>query len=579
MIIQKITVGLLILLGAILGGIELIEPGKIEKLYQLGEMHARNSTGLRSWGGSLDMLTLLAKDALFKLSNETFNTNFSTTSSVLNGGFSMGWDACTLPHLPISSNKSLQITVVGGSSTARAATSCEPTPNSLGSRYTNILAEELARDLNTSTVIQVVNLAHGATDSLWSSLTMDQVLDAKHCDVLVWEFATNDALGGSTGHPKRSAPILSQMLDLWLWRVHKHFSAAGRQPPPIVLLYLWDAPSALGELGQSAFLAQSTVAKHYRRAGLSISVVNVGGALSDGTLLDDGHHPGCVGVHLISAMIRHVLYSDIVNCPNKLRASLSAKKEIENLRPMTSLSGTGNRTSAVLNALLGEGTIGSLMEWTPQAGKSRLTLVSEEAVTETLGGAKESIFRNDRKRSYAIFRCPEKANFTLLEPTLEWLGLGIGGGYYATHGYRGKVKVYINGESANTTLPYLLEIDDEVSMTGKVTANFVTHWIHVPDVTINADEYNVQVCYAASELSRCPFYNASSVDEACHIWLSKQNDSNVDCYFRNVNDVSDACRTWYNSPEGVALQEMHGWYVGAWGKGHPQLNWIIGVKS
>jgi hypothetical protein len=453
----------------------------------------------------------------------------------------------------------------------------------IGNRYTNILAEEIARDLNT-TAIEVVNLAHGATDSLWSSLTLDQVLDAEHCDVLVWEFATNDALGGSTGHRKRSAPILSQMLDLWLWRVHKHFTAAGRQPPPILLLYLWDAASALGELGQSAFLAQYSVVEHYRKEGLSISAVNVGGALSvptvtigDGKLLDDGHHPGCVGVHLISAMIRHVLYSDIVNCPNNLRAPLSAKKEIEPLRPMTKLS--ENRSSAVLNALLGEGTIGSLMEWTPQAGQPRLSLASEEAVTETLDGAKQSSSRNDRKRSYVLFRCPETANFTLLEPTLDWLGVGIGGGFYATNGYNGKVKVFVNGKLANTTLPYLLDMDDQVSGTGKVTANFVTHWIHVPEVTVNASEYNVQVCYAASELSRCPFYNASSIDEACTLWLSKQKDSHVECYFRNTDHVSSACLAWYGSPEGVGLQETHGWWVGAWGKGTPQLNWIIGVKS
>jgi hypothetical protein len=200
MFIRRTAVGLSILLVVILGAVELMEPGKVNKLYQLGDAHVRKSTRPRA--DKLDMLASRAKNALFMLSNETFNTNFSIAASVLQGGFPFGWDACTLPDLSIHSNTSFQITVVGGSSTARAASSCKPTTDPLGNRYTNILAEELAHDLNT-TNIEVVNLAHGATDTLWSSLTLDQVLDAKHCDLLVWEFATNDALGSSTGHAKR----------------------------------------------------------------------------------------------------------------------------------------------------------------------------------------------------------------------------------------------------------------------------------------------------------------------------------------------------------------------------------------
>jgi hypothetical protein len=377
--------------------------------------------------------------------------------------------------------------------------------------------------------------------------------------------------------PRDLIDFLTQLLDLWLWRVHKHFDAAGRQPPPILLLYLWDA----GDLGQSAFLAQASVVEHYRQAGLSISVVNVGGALANSTkgkeeLLDDAHHPGCGGVQLISAMIRHVLYSDMVSCPHNVRAFPFTKKEIQPLRPMTERS--ENRSDAVLNALLGEGNIGSLMEWTPQAGQSRLVLAGEEAVTETMNGAKQTSSRNDRKRSYALLRCPEMANFTLLEPTLKWLGLAVGGGFYAAHGYSGKVKVFVNGALANMTLPYHLDMVDEVT-DGRVNALYVAHWIRVPEVTVNASEYNVQICYATSELSRCPFYNASSVDEACSIWLSKKNDTNVDCYFRNADQVSNACIQWYDSPEGRALQDTHGWWVGSWGKGSPQLNWLIGVKS
>ena len=36
---------------------------------------------------------------------------------------------------------------------------------------------------------------------------------------------------------------------------------------------------------------------------------------------------------------------------------------------------------------------------------------------------------------------------------------------------------------------------------------------------------------------------------------------------------------WYVSPEGVALQKKYGKWVGDWGRGRPQMNWIVGILN
>jgi hypothetical protein len=140
---------------------------------------------------------------------------------------------------------------------------------------------------------------------------------------------------------------------------------------------------------------------------------------------------------------------------------------------------------------------------------------------------------------------------------------------------------------------------DERIIMGKLRTTFATHWIHVPEITnavypvLLADgsnttalnettaptDYELEVCYYATEEPRCPFHNATTVKQACALWLvmSKNLDGDSDnCSFKSVNEV---CSRWYLSKEGLELAEKYGAWVGGRRKGSPQLNWIIGIKD
>ena len=507
--------------------------------------NSTNSTGNND-AEALALLSSKAEAALRSLKTEVFETDVSDSESVLQYGFPVSWDACTLPMVSNSSTRQqpLQVAVLGGSSTARTPFQCDEQYGRLAGRFTNMLQRELAQDLGTAEqLFRIVNLAHGATDTFWSSLVLDEVVDVNHTDVLVWEYAINDALGGGTGYPPRTDDKMRRMLDLWLWRVIQLFRIRkSARPPPIILVYLWDSgpASSLTGVGQSAFRAQESVVDYYRELGLQISVINVGGAVNGtviktgkGQLLDDYHHPGCEGAHLISGMLRHVLLTDIVACNErggwKQGAVTSDQLVSKSIQPMTKPS--TEIDVALMNALFGQGEIGSIMAWLPKKGKSLLTIgSSDNTTTEALNGAKTSLSRQDRKNAYALAVCPETTSFVLEEPSLEWLGLGFGGGSYAKHPFSGKKRITINGQrvAADDQLPSnrTLRVDlDEHQRDGVVFTSFVDQWIRVLDVVPRSSHYKLDICNDANELSRCPFHNATSVSMACDMWYDQQRSS------------------------------------------------------
>ena len=438
--------------------------------------------------------------------------------------FPFTWDeeTCALSTSLHSSGHPIRVAFLGGSATARSASECNSRAD--GGRYSDILAQDMEQDLGScgnGRFFEMVNLAHGATDSCWNALMLDELLDVNTTDLIVWEFAINDALGGcNTGHRKQSEEQMKQMLDLWLWRLYKLFSSNGRRVPPIILLYLWDS-GCVEEVAsrQSAFEAQASVVEYYRRAAnglFRISVINVGEAVSGrnnrygpGQLLDDLHHPACAGNHLISAMLRYVLYSEIVSCKKKgpAKNSVSQQKQKHDL-PLQPLTMTLSRESstdnedALLSALLGDSDIGSLMQWKPQAGTSRLHISNKESsgvTTETLHGAKSSETRADRKISYKLPICPEKVSLTLLEPSLEWMGLGFSNGREAGY-FKGQVQVFINGALVNNTSTNKnrLKMDNKEDTKGRIRALYVDQWIGIGRDVLKAQKYQLEVCTAAS---------------------------------------------------------------------------------
>ena len=506
----------------------------------------------------------------------SFETNVSTTASVTQYGFPTKWKPCTLRHLSVQDHN-IQITVVGGSSTAHSARNCDQSGTDVGGRYTNILQKELDRDLgNSSIAINVVNVGHGATDTLWNALMLDELINASTTDVLIWEYATNDALGGSTGMPARTPELLREMLNLWLWRVAQIFSEFGRPPPPLILVYLWDANFVVGNfriVGQSAFRWQIDVVEFYRQQGWSIEVVNVGGVVNstliaedNSQLLDDAHHPCCAGMKLISAMIRQTLYSDMATCA--VRAPPTKKKQTP-LIPMP----YQNRTHLLMSLLNTSAKIGSMMEWQPQAGSSSLRINNSANMSASVHasvGTKAVSWRADRKLSYTLPSCPVQLQFTLYEPKLDFVGIGYGGGYYAFHTYSGNVEVTINGVLLNSSST------DAGGGLG-LESRFVHKWVDLSREIPPADTYAISFCKAVSPESRCVFENATSVAEACQIWSTSHNISS--CPYAEAPDVLAACNEWSLSPEGQAIQKKYGSWVGDWGRGNPQINWIIGVTQ
>lgn len=408
---------------------------------------------------------------------------------------------------------------------------------------------------------------------------MDEIVDTETTDVVIWEFAINDALGGCTGKAKRTEKNLREMMDLWLWRLVQHFETAGRRVPPIVLLYLWDSGGINdGFVQQSAYEAQMAVVDYYQRSGLQISVVNVGGAVngtdvaqSKTNLLDDCHHPNCDASHFIAEMLRHALYHDISSCLNQQSSRDNKENRImQSLTPFTSIA--DQQDQAILGAMLGKGQIGSLMQWQPQNGTSRLTIANESNTeTEAMHGSKTSATRSDRKVSYKLEVCPTTTSFLLREPHLEWLGLGVCGGSWKRHAFKGQIQVSINGNAASL-------VNDTYSLEMETIRN-VDYWLRVADIVSKAPQYEIEVCNLAGKESRCPFHDVATVTEGCQRWANLTGKSIDECFFGKARNVRSACDAWYQSKEGQAKQRKYGWWRGVGKATLPQLNWIVGINA
>ena len=353
------------------------------------------------------MLALVPAALAAPLPESAFETNFSTLADALANV--EPWPPCALASLPPAP----LVSVLGGSASAHSCLAYRADQGGTGGRYSDQLQFELDR---LHTPFQIQNLAHGATDSVWSSLVLDEVLNASATDVLVWEYAQNDALGGSSGHRPRPDPILASVLDLWLWRVIRHFGAVGRAAPPIILLYLWDpgwaSTGARQVVQQRAHDAQRRVVARYQRAGMRIATVNVGGVIN-GTetgmarrALDDMHHPSCEGMRLIVAMLRHVLMQGVG----------SARRHACERPPTSVRAQPRAHSGAVYSALVSDAEVASLMEWKPQAGRSDFRLGEHTTDLARTGGTVALPTRADRKLSYRLPACPAKAKITLIEP-------------------------------------------------------------------------------------------------------------------------------------------------------------------
>ena len=73
-------------------------------------------------------------------------------------------------------------------------------------------------------------------------------------------------------------------------------------------------------------------------------------------------------------------------------------------------------------------------------------------------------------------------------------------------------------------------------------------WIRFPDATGRAESYVLEFCKEVHEGSLCPHQSV------------------------------DACLKWNLNKTNIARMHRHGQWHGDWGKGTPQLNWVIGIR-
>ena len=471
---------------------------------------------------------------------------------------------------------------------------------------------------------------------------LDELVDAHllhGADVLIVEYGINDALGGTTKLPFRTDKHLAQMMNMWLWRVWSLFHSSGRNPPPILFVYLWDAnfyhPSTNTTsghsripgydintehllrhgLGQTSWKAQQDVLRHYRNFGWSIGAINVGAvanqiAISEnpGLLLDDKHHPNCDGMHLIAGMIRHFMYSDLAQCTISQQHAYNAST----VQPMTfspSNEYAANSSAFELAKLLLDKhvTVGSIMEWEPNVGSSSLTLGKDSEYfnvshLEADYGTKSYPWRADRKQSFTLPPCesspntesqPEPVCFTLLEPQLKWLGIGY-------HIFSPQA-----AEDTNQRAVIEMTLNDEIILFSDDSRNqnrtflefdevfIVRDWVRLADYVQQPTppEYMLSFCYKVTDVSPkipledikdtgCPYVNATSIREVCHLWDEDNKFALSDsCPFAKLATPSEACYQWTDS-ELAKLEEnsqSHGYEGGTVGLMPPQLNWIVGV--
>jgi hypothetical protein len=533
-----------------------------------------------------------------------FDTEVSTTNSVLAHGFPLSWNDCTLRRLWESetSSEPLHFVVLGGSASAHSAKNCSQNGTShsqafrgsdyFSGRYSNILKEQLSREFFSmdqkdghSLEFDVINAAHGATDTVWNALMLDELVHIKTqnnissaysnanakrihgADLLIVEFGINDALGGSTKLPQRSDRHLAQMMNLWLWRVHQYFGEH-RDPPPILFVYLWDATfyhlnatslrfevntdNLLRQgIGQTSWNAQKQVLEHYQSLGWSIGVANVGAVINStsvandpGMLLDDKHHPNCATMNLITAMIRHAIYVDLAHCP-VYRAEPT--NSIPRIRPMKLESNTTTTTSSaaesaeLLKTLMDDYTsVGSIMQWEPNIGSSLLRLgwdsdffnVSEHSNVQADFGTKSYPWRADRKKSFTLPSCAaqQQVHFSVLEPQLDWIGIGY-------HIFPDPEKDIVIDMSINNVSIYLTDSDKLRGRNQTIlefdVASIVKDWIRVSD-------YVSQQPHAAIRYSLSFCYRQLFDGETTASTLELAGE----CPFRNVTSVTVVCELW-----------------------------------
>jgi hypothetical protein len=422
------------------------------------------------------------------------DSKMSSRDFVINHGFQRSWNPCVLECLfQAKPEKSINIVLIGGSSSARPGNTCNATTDGkLSGRYSDILQERLYTDTfaeanQGKSLFRIFNRAQGGTTSTCSALLLDSLVDPHTTDVLIWEFLINDDERGGIAEQVRK-------LDFWLTRVKALFAHVEKPPPAIIILCLWgrralttklfteSASLDLNPLGYTGDLIDS-----YRKLNWDIAVLNVAAAVNmtqvvfdPKWLLDDWHHPACGGLGLIADMLQYALYSNLAKeCSIDTAGHCGTRAAQQpSIPPHAITRGRYEQQWGQLwtDLFSEDSLIGSLSPWQPHiANATNLLVENLDHVwnwPKVLTG-RALVGREDRKYAFHLPLCDKNSplRFTLQDPNFKWLGLGSGK----------ELVLSIN----NVTIP------GSQSPWG---GGFIKQWILLSEHVKKADKYTISLC-------------------------------------------------------------------------------------
>eukprot|EP00522_Entomoneis_paludosa_P011553 CAMPEP_0172457676 /NCGR_PEP_ID=MMETSP1065-20121228/23436_1 /TAXON_ID=265537 /ORGANISM="Amphiprora paludosa, Strain CCMP125" /LENGTH=309 /DNA_ID=CAMNT_0013211539 /DNA_START=373 /DNA_END=1299 /DNA_ORIENTATION=- len=277
-------------------------------------------------------------------------------------------------------------------------------------------------------------MAQGSTNTITSALMLDQLLDVSNTDVLVWEFSINDHWGVLEEKRKK--------IDFWLKRIHAFFGRTGAKPPSIIFLFLWDFRvriklKHIETLDMQPLTYLGALVDSYESLGWDISVVNVGAVINSTIidqkrhlLLDDGHHPSCVGVKTIARMLFDSIASDISQCPTNFLYHGNQYRHHNIPKTMNVLNEhIGPEWEPLwIDLFQSSSAINTISSWEPHILAPKASSVFNLQHPNLIFLPSKAISRPERKdRKYAFFvpACNESLSISISKRHIKWIGLAL----------------------------------------------------------------------------------------------------------------------------------------------------------
>lgn len=261
------------------------------------------------------------------------------------------------------------------------------------------------------------SVSQGATNTLWSAITMESLIDVTAQDVIFWEYSVN------AGPP---GPEEAATLDLWLQRIVQRCRHSQRVPsslPAIVLMYLWErrgVPSP-SHIRMRLLGSHAPIIRRYLSQGMDISVINIAARMQENTRIitvtTDGIHPTRnVSAFLSDSLAHYLLREATIALSENPRVCRVPHARGRTIRPVTSEAAL--RQDVHLGALMRAHSIIGLSLATPNFMASEMQATfrlhdADKHAAENLPNTKAlPAERHDSKLGYKLPLCGHGRSLT-----------------------------------------------------------------------------------------------------------------------------------------------------------------------